>query len=157
MIGLVLFAYWSVLTEVGLTLHGNGENRSSCRVLDLHRRQFVIIAKARGPSARRTKAIELQTLEAIVHSNATIRHAGTGESEAVLDDIPLKGHGRASTQIGPVPLPACVVERGRGSGPDSSCCAPVPAGLQGDPFPESTAAILGSASVQSALCLLQGF
>lgn len=95
-----------------MTLHGSRKNRSSCRVLDLHRRQLTIMEKAHGPSARRTKAIEPQTLEVIVHSNATVRHAGTRESEAILDDIPLKGHGRAPTQIGQVSLPACVVECG---------------------------------------------
>lgn len=67
------------------------------------------MAKPRGPSAGRTKAIEPQTLEVIVHSNATVRRAGTGEREAILDDIPLKDHGGAPTHIGQPPLPACVV------------------------------------------------
>lgn len=103
-IGPVLFACWSVLTEVGLTLHGNGKNHSSCRVLDLHRRQFVIMAKPRGPSARRTKAIEPQILEVIVHSSATVRQGL--ESEAILDDIPPKDHGRGSNSDRPTSSPS---------------------------------------------------
>lgn len=51
-------------------------------------------------------------MELTVHSNATVRLAGTREREAILDEIPLEDHGRAPAEIGQVPFPAAVGEHG---------------------------------------------
>lgn len=58
-------------------------------------------------SARRTKAIGPQTSELRVHSNATTRHAGPGENEAILNEIPRERRGRGQPNS-PDSYPACV-------------------------------------------------
>lgn len=105
-IGPVSLACWSVSIEVRSILHGSPR---TVFMQSLWSPQKAVRNNDKGPQV--LQEIK-KTSEVTVRSNDTVRHAETGESEAILDEIPLEGHGRAPTQIGQVPPPARVVECG---------------------------------------------